>query len=483
MRKLFTLLAAVLLTTTVWAQSPQKISYQAVIRNGSNNLVTSQLVAMRISILQGTTPVYVEIQTPTSNANGLVSIEIGSVAIPELGSFASIDWSAGTYSIKTETDPTGGTNYTTIVGTSQLLSVPYALNAKTAESITGTITEIDPVFIGSQAVNISANDITNLSHLSGTNTGDQILPTLSSLGAIASNTLITGATNTKITYDAKGLVTASAAATTADIAASTNKNYVTDAQQTVIANTSNTNTGDETIATIKTKLGITTLSGSNTGDQSLSSLGAVASNTAITGATKTKITYDAKGLVTAGADATTADIAVSVNKNYVTGAQLALLTPHFIGESYGGGVVFYIYDNGLHGLIAATSDQGASRWHGGTNVVTRATADGIGAGKANTTIIIANQASVDGNDFAATFCNQYTSTVAGVVYADWYLPSKAEVNLMYQQRVLIGNFTTGDYWSSTEVSSAGAWCVNFNNTLWTNTAKSGVANIRAIRSF
>jgi uncharacterized protein (TIGR02145 family) len=142
--------------------------------------------------------------------------------------------------------------------------------------------------------------------LGGSNTGDQILPTLSSLGALASNAAITGATNTKITYDAKGLVTGGSAATTADIAASANKNYVTDAQQTVIGNTSNTNTGDQILPT-------------------LSSLGALASNLAITGATNTKITYDAKGLVTGGTAATTADIAASTNKKYVTDAQLTVI--------------------------------------------------------------------------------------------------------------------------------------------------------------
>jgi hypothetical protein len=81
MRKLFTIVVAVLLTATVWAQSPEKMSYQAVIRNASDNLVTSQAVGMLISISQGSasgTAVYVETQTPTSNANGLVSIEIGT---------------------------------------------------------------------------------------------------------------------------------------------------------------------------------------------------------------------------------------------------------------------------------------------------------------------------------------------------------------------------------------------------------------------
>lgn len=88
---------------------------------------------------------------------------------------------------------------------------------------------------------------------------------------------------------------------------------------------SGTNTGDETITTIKSKLGITTLSGSNTGDQTLSDLGGVVANANITAATNTKITYDTKGLVTSGTSATTADIAASTNKNYVTDTQLTVL--------------------------------------------------------------------------------------------------------------------------------------------------------------
>jgi hypothetical protein len=82
------------------------------------------------------------------------------------------------------------------------------------------------------------------------NTSNPHSVTAAQTGAVESNTAITGATKTKITYDAKGLVTSGADATTADIAASTDKNYVTDAQQTVIVNTSGTNTGDETAARI-----------------------------------------------------------------------------------------------------------------------------------------------------------------------------------------------------------------------------------------
>lgn len=142
MKKITKIAAALLFTfsfglSTVQAQAPEKMSYQAVVRNASNNLVTNQAVGMQISILQGSatgTAVYVETQNISTNANGLVTLEIGTGAQVS-GDFTTIDWANDTYFIKTETDPTGGTSYT-ITGTSQLMSVPYALHAKTAESIT-----------------------------------------------------------------------------------------------------------------------------------------------------------------------------------------------------------------------------------------------------------------------------------------------------------------------------------------------------------
>src|SRR6056297_2725111 len=181
MKKIVTLLTAVLLTVSICpqyssAQSPEKMSYQAVIRDASDHLITDTQVGMQISIVQGTADgaaVYVETQEPTTNANGLVCIEIGSSdATVVSGDFTTIDWSTGIYFIKTETDLNGGSSYT-ITGTSQLLSVPYAMHAKTAETVSGGITETDPVYTNSEAANITATDITNLGNLSGVNTGDQ----------------------------------------------------------------------------------------------------------------------------------------------------------------------------------------------------------------------------------------------------------------------------------------------------------------------
>lgn len=135
MKKLLTLLAALYLVLTLQAQPPQKISYQAVVRNSTNALVTNQPVGVKITILQGSatgTPVFAETHSPTTNANGLINIVIGTGS-PAINGLLDVVWSTGPYFIKTEIDPAGGTAYS-ITSTSELLSVPYALYAKKAES-------------------------------------------------------------------------------------------------------------------------------------------------------------------------------------------------------------------------------------------------------------------------------------------------------------------------------------------------------------
>ena len=119
-------------TTCAWVisgpQSPQKMSYQAVIRNSNDSLLISTPVGMRISLVQGSptgTVVFSETQAATTNANGLVSLQIGMGTVVT-GTFACIDWAAGPYYVKTETDLAGGTNYT-IISSNEILSVPYAL--------------------------------------------------------------------------------------------------------------------------------------------------------------------------------------------------------------------------------------------------------------------------------------------------------------------------------------------------------------------
>jgi uncharacterized protein (TIGR02145 family) len=115
------------------AQTPEKMSYQAVVRNTAGALITNQNVGIRVQILQASefgAAVFVETHTRSTNANGLVSLEIGGGSVV-LGSFAGINWNNGPYFLKTEIDPAGGTSYS-IIGTTQLLSVPYALYSKVA---------------------------------------------------------------------------------------------------------------------------------------------------------------------------------------------------------------------------------------------------------------------------------------------------------------------------------------------------------------
>ena len=121
-------LAQFLINTSFFAQAPQKMSYQAVIRNSNDSLLISTPVGMRISLVQGTPTgivVFSETQIATTNANGLVSLQIG-MGTAVSGTFAGINWAAGPYYIKTETDLSGGTNYT-ITSSNEILSVPYAL--------------------------------------------------------------------------------------------------------------------------------------------------------------------------------------------------------------------------------------------------------------------------------------------------------------------------------------------------------------------
>ena len=145
MKKLLIFLVLIALIVSASAQVPQKMSYQAVIRNSNKVLITNKTVSMIISILQNNTPVYVELHTAMTNDNGLVTVEIGN-GIVLSGTFAGIDWSAGSHYIKTETDPTGGSDYS-IVGQSELLSVPYALYAGNGSSTSGTNALLDDAAI------------------------------------------------------------------------------------------------------------------------------------------------------------------------------------------------------------------------------------------------------------------------------------------------------------------------------------------------
>ena len=163
-----TTLTSLFIISSVFGQSPEKMSYQAVIRNTNGELVKNTTIGIQVSILQGGvsgTVVYAETQKPVTNANGLVTLVIGDGNVVS-GNLGSINWGNGPYFIKTETDPSGGSNYT-ITGTSQLLSVPFALHATTAESLTNPQEETDPKFSAwdkSTGITVTESQVTDLKH-------------------------------------------------------------------------------------------------------------------------------------------------------------------------------------------------------------------------------------------------------------------------------------------------------------------------------
>ncbi len=186
MKTLYSILLLLLISILSYSQAPEAFSYQALIRNGSGDILANSQVAVQISFLQDSesgSAVYVETFNPTTTQYGLIALKLGKGSV-QSGTFNAIDWGAHAYYVKIEIDPNNGTDYTHM-GTSQLLSVPYALYTKSAENAFSgdyndlsnaptvvsaftndagyltTFTETDPVF-GAHAANvITSTNITN----------------------------------------------------------------------------------------------------------------------------------------------------------------------------------------------------------------------------------------------------------------------------------------------------------------------------------
>jgi len=431
MKKLFALIVIVALTISIFAQPPQKMSYQAVIRNSSGQLVTNHTVGMRISILQGSatgTPVYIETQTPITNANGLVTIEIGGGTVVT-GTFAGINWSTGTYFVKTETDPNGGTSYT-ITGTSQLLSVPYALYSKTAGNSSLWSQSGSNIYYSSGNVGIGVSDPTYNLDVRGSNLDDDGVVQLGNSDLSHRLILFGGRQGDP-------------------------NPFINWKQGDPLRFTTDEGGWSEKMRiTSDGKVGI----GTNTPGSKLE----VAGQIKITGGTPAVgqvLTSDGTGLATWEPPAGNSS--------------------HYIGESYGGGIVFYVYDNGQHGLITANADQSTAVVWTNTafqSTVSNAVRDGINGGLANTERIIIQAGA---GSYAAQLCANYK----GGNYADWYLPSKYELNLLYLQKSVVGGFANSFYWSSTELNDYVAWVQAFDSGGEGATSKDGADSVRAVRAF
>jgi hypothetical protein len=344
----------------------------------------------------------------------LVSLEIGTGTVIS-GSFTAIDWSADTYFIKTETDPTGGTNYT-ITGTSQLLSVPYALYATTSGDAGAVAANTAKVGYTEAAVSANTDVVANTAKVGYTE------------AAVSANTDVV-ANTAKVGY------TEAAVSANTDVAANTAKVGYTEA-----AVSANTDVAANTTKYLKNEV-----------------------------------------------DALIANLQSQIN-NLVVGFG--------VGDFYGGGVVFYIFESGdtgyvageTHGLIAAVQDQSSDiPWYNGSYTTTGATLTTIGTGSANTDAIIDAQGTPQ-TSYAAGVARAYT----GGGFTDWFLPSKDELNQMYTNKATINttasanggsNFSTNYYWSSTEDDNNNAWSQSFFSGFQYNISKDYTDIVRAVRAF
>ena len=220
---------------------------------------------------------------------------------------------------------------------------------------------------------------------------------------------------------------------------------------------------------------------SNTTLTSLSNLNKVGTITnGVWNGTVIDIAHGGTGLITSG---TNGQILITTESGTLTWTNSSTLTgAHYIGESYGGGIVFYVYENGKHGLIVSSTDQStAVYWsQSATYTTTNAVRDGINAGMANTERIIFSQG-------IGNYAAQVAANYKGGGFGDWYLPSITELNLLYAQRQLMFSigYSNTYYWSSNENPSnkQQAWAYNFTGSGIFGLKYYNSASVRAIRSF
>jgi hypothetical protein len=595
MKKLIlSLVAVATIALTSFGQAPEGFKYQAVVRDAGNTILNNQAVGLRLTIQQGAiggTTVYAETFAPTTNAYGLVNLEIGNGTVVS-GTFANIDWSAGPYFMETAVDVSGGTNYS-VMGTSQLMSVPYALYAKTsgngqgpagpqgiqgpagedgtngldgatgpqgAEGLDGinglsayqvwiglgnTGTETD--FINSLTGPQGAQGIQGIAGINGAvgATGPQGIQGIDGPQGPAGNNGMNGANGldgngiTSTTDNGDGTFTFTyndgSTFTTFDLTGpqgaigaqgpqgiqgidgpqgpvgNNGMNGTNGLDGNGIASTTDNSDGTFTLtyddgSTFTTSdltgpqgaigaqgpQGIQGPAGNDgvigaQGPQGPAGNDGVQGLQGIQGPTGNDGAIGAQGPAGQGG-VTTAGTGISVTGTgtvadpYIVSESGCGLT---IGQTYQGGIIFYLDASGCHGLISAPSDQSVGiQWYNGSYTNTTAFASCVGCGDGNTSMIVFNQGS---GSYAGKLC--YDLSLGG--YDDWYLPSKYELNLMYrnigQGNALglgnVGGFANNGYWSSTEVDNGNAWGQGFPTGFQGDVVKANGYNVRAVRAF
>lgn len=467
MKRLSISFVAILIASLCFAQSPESFKYQAVVRSIDGSIVDDQSVSFQMEILVGSatgTAIYTETHTTTTNDYGLVHLDIGEGTSTD--DFSSIDWGDDEYFLQVSIDLAGGTTYT-ILGASQLLSVPYALHAKTADNLTGSITELDPLYSASEAANILAVDITNLGNLSGTNTGDQDLSTLATKSALTDSTLAVRSALTDSTLAIRSALTDSTLAVRSALSDSTLavrsaladstlaiRSALADSAQDIRADIPDAEDGAE-VNVQSDWIEVSTASDAFIANKPVLSTVAVSgdygdlNNLPVTDGSETNI-EGGDGIAVSGTGVTADPYVIA----------LGVSDAHHVGDLYGGGVVFYTWANGQHGLIASLGTLSvSSNWDAA---------------------VAACAAHGDGGN------------------SDWYLPGVDESKVLFNSSFIINRILNNDgnpastelnndmHWTSTEISVTTAYIIHytlFDISGFIPTAKGGTYQVRAVREF
>jgi len=514
MKRVKNIFTAALIITLIFqiegiAQAPEKIAYQAVVRDGTNLLLASQAIGVQITILRDAAAIYVETHSVTTNLNALLSVEVGTGSVVS-GQFDTIAWRAGTLFIKADIDPSGGTAYS-ITGTAELLSLPFALFAKEAENgFSGDFNDLinKPNFDGSET------KVTAGSKVTITGTGTAVAPYMVNaivpvsgfehyIGEPYGDGVIfyiyVGSDGTEynlVVHEQES---------PAQLWQSVNSNTLAYRTYDGIFNTvrminSPARTYVESFGTgwyvpsidelsllyqnrYQVAQGLELIGGTP-----ISTLDAVANN--YWSSTEFSSSYAWYFSMATGVAAGTPGSGANPKGNNRRVRAIQKIQP-LIGTPKDGGVIGYIFQPGdpgfvqgeIHGLVVAESDlfPTIAEWGCPSPLGLLYT---IGTGAANTADIVANCATPG---IAPRLCDDYVNADNGTgVFTDWFLPSLDEMRAIGQNQHMLTGFNYTDYWSSTGGDSGGptkAWQYSLATKNAGFVPKSGNYGVRPVRYF
>ena len=507
----------------------QGINFQGVARSANGVILASQKISLKLSIITGTattSPDYVETRSVSTNAQGIFSIVVGDTgAISTIGTYASISWKTSTKFLKVEMDPNNGTSFISM-GTTPLQYVPFSYysNGVDAANVAGvlpvksggtgvaTISDLKVALVLDKVNNTSDLD-KPISTLTQTALGTKLSTTgnaatattagnitatanttLTSLSSLATvGTITSGVWSGTAVAVAKGGTGLTAAGTNGQVLTSTGSGTLT---WTTPATSSSNNSNELTGIIIfgKNISGVNEVWKSNFdgSSQSKINIAGLPANYEIP-SDSYRISADGKTIFfllytpTGGQHIYKCNIDGSGLSKIINNVdEIASVsgfyspnTTHYVGESFGGGIIFSLYkgSDGLeHGLIVALTEQANTKWQ-------------------NTGALVNATRSEDGGFNTALMTNSPAANYITSLGAGWYLPSIDELTLLYNNRYNVqkalraGGYTLLShtvyaYWSSTEYDKTYAFALNgTGGSASSGEDKTNLFTVRGVRAF